>query len=166
MEKDCANFTDHGGVHIDQIQFARLIREKLAVDRGRDADCIPLHLSGSRGALFKVRLSSHGYTLVAKCVEEMDTALLNHETAIYDGIVEIQGKHVPVCWGTIDLVLPYYYDYASSSASCSSAMQGGLCSIAIRKTWGRHKAGYLRPGPVASVSCKNQSSFPLSFSLL
>jgi hypothetical protein len=42
-----------------------------ASDRGRGADCKPLHMKGSRGALFKVRLSSHGYILVAKGMEKV-----------------------------------------------------------------------------------------------
>ncbi|RYP19772.1 hypothetical protein DL766_008357 [Monosporascus sp. MC13-8B] len=110
MDEECPNFHDHGRRHIDRRELLRLIRVQLAEDRGPDADAIPLYLSGSVGSLFKVRLSSHGYTLVAKGVEECDLARILHENEIYDRLRPIQGKHVPVCLGKIDLILPYYYD--------------------------------------------------------
>lgn len=80
------------------------------MDRGSDADCTPLYISGSRGSLFKVRLSSHGYTLVAKGMDTIHRAFLRHENRIYDRLQSIQGKHIPVCLGSIDLVRPSYYD--------------------------------------------------------
>lgn len=110
MDKGCPNVRDHGNAHIDQQQFLDLIRSQLALDRGPDADCVPLHLSGSRGSLFKVRLSSRGYTLVAKGIEGMDAALLRHENGVYDCIRALQGKYVPVCLGTVHLIEPYYFD--------------------------------------------------------
>ncbi|RCI13867.1 hypothetical protein L249_8268 [Ophiocordyceps polyrhachis-furcata BCC 54312] len=110
MDKNCPNADDHGQKHISRAKFLRLVRSQLATDRGCDADCAALHLTGARGSLFKVRLSSHGYTLVAKGVEEMDLDCLQHETDMYKRLRPIQGKHVPVCLGIIDLVLPYYYD--------------------------------------------------------
>ena len=110
MDKDCPNFDHHGQRHVDRLEFLRLIRAQLAKDRGPDADSAPLHLSGSRGSLFKVRLSSHGYTLVAKGMESFHLGHLQHEKEIYDQLQTIQGTHVPVCLGMIDLVLPHYYD--------------------------------------------------------
>ncbi|EGY23835.1 hypothetical protein VDGD_05273 [Verticillium dahliae] len=110
MDESCPNFGDHGSQHISRLEFLRLIRAQLAKDRGPDADCIPLYMSGSVGSLFKVRLSSHGYTLVAKGVEGLDLVLLRHENDMYDRVRAIQGKHVPVCLGRIELILPYYYD--------------------------------------------------------
>jgi hypothetical protein len=79
--------------------FLRLIRVQLAQDRGPDADCKPLYLSGARGSLFKVRLSSHGYTLVAKGVEHCDRRLLECENELYDRLRAIQGTHIPACLG-------------------------------------------------------------------
>ncbi|KND88093.1 hypothetical protein TOPH_07342, partial [Tolypocladium ophioglossoides CBS 100239] len=104
MDENCPNLEDHGARHLDRPEFLRLIRVQLAKDRGPDADCVPLYLSGA------VRLSSHGYTLVAKGVESFDLALLRHENDMYDRVKAIQGKHVPVCLSRIDLILPYYYD--------------------------------------------------------
>ena len=110
MDNSCPNADSHGPRHIDGTKFLRLLRAQLAKDRGPDADAIPLYLSGSVGALVKVRLSAYGYTLVAKGVERPDLKRLQHEKKIYDQLRSIQGKHVPVCLGLTDLVLPYYYD--------------------------------------------------------
>ncbi|KAF6821137.1 hypothetical protein CPLU01_12564 [Colletotrichum plurivorum] len=110
VDKTCPNVKDHGHRHIQREQFLRLIRSQLAQDRGRDADAVPLYLSGSIGALFKVRLSSSGYTLVAKGVEAVDLGHLQHENDIYNRLQPIQGTQVPVCLGRVDLILPYYYD--------------------------------------------------------
>ncbi|KXH36021.1 hypothetical protein CNYM01_14384, partial [Colletotrichum nymphaeae SA-01] len=101
---------NHGHQHLNRLDFLRLIRVQLAEDRGCDADVVPLHLSGSIGTLFKVRMSSHGYTLVAKGVETLDLALLRREKKMYDKLRLIQGKYVPVCLGRTDLTLPLYYD--------------------------------------------------------
>ncbi|ORY64925.1 uncharacterized protein BCR38DRAFT_513253 [Pseudomassariella vexata] len=110
IDTACPNIADHKGQHIDQPEFIRLIRAQLATDRGRDADCAPLYLAGALGALFKLRLSSHGYTLVAKGMKDPDYSRLQHEHAIYKQLQPIQGEHLPVCLGMTDLVLPYYYD--------------------------------------------------------
>lgn len=77
-------------MHINRREFLHLTRDQLAVDRGKDADYVPLYLSGSRGSLFKLRLSSHGYTLVAKDIEAIDTKHLHHEAKIYDYLRDLQ----------------------------------------------------------------------------
>ncbi|KAJ2974721.1 hypothetical protein NUW58_g8564 [Xylaria curta] len=106
----CPNSQDHKSKHISSSEFIRLARDQLATDRGCDADCTPLYLAGAIGALFKFRLSSHGYTLVAKGTELMDLDRLNHERDVYSWLQPVQGEHVPVCLGMTDLELPYYYD--------------------------------------------------------
>ncbi|KAF6811218.1 hypothetical protein CPLU01_15154 [Colletotrichum plurivorum] len=110
MDETCPNFKDHGHRHIKRKQFLELICSQLAQDRGRDADATPLYLAGRIGALFKVRLSSCGYTLVAKGVEMVDLARLHHEKDIYNRLKPIQGTQVPVCLGMVDLELPYYHN--------------------------------------------------------
>jgi hypothetical protein len=69
-----------------------------------------LYMRGSRGALFKVRLSSHGYTLVAKGMNKAHRKHLLHESNVYDHLRSIQGSCIPVSLGIVDLELPYYYD--------------------------------------------------------
>lgn len=110
VDEKCPNSASHGNLHITRREFLRLARDQLAVDRGKDADCVPLYLSGSRGSLFKFRLSSHGYTLVAKGVESMDTKHLRYEDKIYSHLHDLQGKFIPVCLGVVDLLKPYYFD--------------------------------------------------------
>ncbi|RSM01112.1 hypothetical protein CEP52_008753 [Fusarium oligoseptatum] len=110
MDQKCPNLADHSNMHITLNEFLRLAQDQLAVDLGKDADCVPLYLSGSRGSLFKFRLSSHGYTLVAKGVEGMDTEELLHESKIYSHLRDLQGEFIPVCLGVIDLITPYYFD--------------------------------------------------------
>ena len=65
---------------------------------------------GARGALFKVRLTSHGYILAAKCTVINFVGYLNQEAAIYERLRPIQGMHVPVHLGNIDLDRPYFYN--------------------------------------------------------
>ncbi|KAK0655611.1 hypothetical protein B0T16DRAFT_15030 [Cercophora newfieldiana] len=110
VDKSCPNARSHGPNHIDCPQFLHLLRAQLAEDRGPDADSTPLYISGAIGSLFKVRLSAYGYTLVAKGVEEVNITRLQHEKEVYDQLRTLQGKHIPVCLGLIDLVLPHYHD--------------------------------------------------------
>ncbi|RYO84972.1 hypothetical protein DL764_009246 [Monosporascus ibericus] len=110
MDKACPNFVHHKRSHIDPSEFLRLIRHQLATDRDRGADCARLYLAGSMGALFKVRLSSHGYTFVAKGMKSSDLSRLQQEHEVYSRIRSMQGTGVPVFIGVTDLVLPYRYD--------------------------------------------------------
>jgi tRNA A-37 threonylcarbamoyl transferase component Bud32 len=111
LDHSCPNLTDHSGQHLQQEHFLRLVRVQLANDRGRDADCKPLFVKGSRGALVKIRLSSHGYTFVAKAMRADDRQHLLNEAKIYSRLKTLQGHHVPVYLGILDLELPIYYDY-------------------------------------------------------
>jgi hypothetical protein len=110
LDGKCPNIAIHGEAHIDRQSFVALLRDQLATDRGDDADCTPLGISGSRGSLFKLCLSLRGYTLVAKGVEVMDARHLRHENKIYDHVWSLQGTIVPVCLGVVDLIKPYYFD--------------------------------------------------------
>ncbi|KAL5589606.1 hypothetical protein FOVSG1_011473 [Fusarium oxysporum f. sp. vasinfectum] len=110
LDERCPNIADHGEAHIDRQSFVALLRDQLATDRGDDADCTPLGISGSRGSLFKLCLSLRGYTLVAKGVEAMDARHLRHENKMYDHVWSLQGTFVPVCLGIVDLIKPYYFD--------------------------------------------------------
>lgn len=110
VDKTCPNASSHGQKHIDRAEFLSLLQAQLAKDRGPDADCTPLYLSGFVGSLFKVRLSLHGYTLVAKGVETANLEFLQHEEKVYNRLSEIQGRHVPVYLGLMSLVLPQYCD--------------------------------------------------------
>ncbi|KFY96895.1 hypothetical protein V498_02406 [Pseudogymnoascus sp. VKM F-4517 (FW-2822)] len=110
LDDQCPNLRYHGKQHIQKSTFLRRIRIQLAKDRSNKADCKPLYVKGARGALFKIRLSSHGYTLVAKGMEEHDIEYLNQENKVYSHLRSLQGESIPVCLGTSTLELPYYYD--------------------------------------------------------
>jgi hypothetical protein len=109
IDEKCPNRKIHPQRHIGQQEFIQLIRVQLAIDRGRDADCMHLYLGGAVGALFKLCLSSHGYTLVAKGVESHSLAPLQHGRRLYNRMVAIQGQYIPVCLGMTDLIKPLYY---------------------------------------------------------
>ncbi|OJD19472.1 hypothetical protein AJ78_00540 [Emergomyces pasteurianus Ep9510] len=112
LDPSCPNYQDHQKGRIQIHNFRARIRKQLAMDRGPDADCRPLYKAGSCGALFKVRLKSHGYTVVAKGVEYKHMHKLEHEEQIYDELRDLQGECIPVCLGVVQLALkyPYYYD--------------------------------------------------------
>jgi len=110
LDKMCPNVRYHGESHhrIDQPTFIILMRQQLSKDL--DTNCQPVGIHGSRGALFKVRLGSYGYTLAAKCTVIDFVGHLKREAAIYERLRPIQGIHVPVYLGNMDLDRPYFYD--------------------------------------------------------
>ncbi|EEH20214.1 hypothetical protein PABG_02473 [Paracoccidioides brasiliensis Pb03] len=112
LDPSCPSYQDHRKGRINAQDFRDRIQTQLATDRGVDADCCPLYKAGSCGALFKFRLSSHGYTLVAKGVEYKHQHKLEHEMRIYNRLRDLQGECIPVCLGVVPLAsdFPYYYD--------------------------------------------------------
>ncbi|OJD17116.1 hypothetical protein AJ78_02760 [Emergomyces pasteurianus Ep9510] len=112
FDTSCPNYLAHLKRRIQPAEFRTLIREQLSKDRGPDANCRPLYKKGSCGAAFKIHLSSHGYTLLAKGVERNNLHKLEHENEVYHRLHDIQGNHIPVCLGIVvlDPKYPYYYD--------------------------------------------------------
>ena len=115
LDRHCPNVSNHceeghqGDRHqLDGEQFRMLLGEQLRRSRG-DA-CQPLGIQGARGALFKVTLTSHGYTVVGKGVVLAFVKDLRHEAEVYRWLTTVQGVHVPICLGSIDLDKTYYYD--------------------------------------------------------
>ena len=98
--------TDHHH-NLDSQDFLWLIQEQLS--KNRDADCYPLWVQGARGAMFKVTLASHGYTVAAKATVFAFVTDLKHEQAVYECLRMLQGTYVPVCLGGVDLLKPYYH---------------------------------------------------------
>lgn len=98
--------TDHHH-NLDSQDFLWLIQDQLSKDR--DADCYPLWVQGARGAMFKVTLASHGYTVAAKATVFAFVTDLKHEQAVYECMRKLQGRYVPVCLGGVDLLKPYYH---------------------------------------------------------
>ncbi|KAF2182683.1 hypothetical protein K469DRAFT_711838 [Zopfia rhizophila CBS 207.26] len=75
-----------------------------------DTNCKSVGVYGVRGALFQVRLKSYRYTVAAKCTSLDSIYHPKREATIYKHPRPIQGIHVPVHLGNIDLDRPYFYD--------------------------------------------------------
>ncbi|OAX79211.1 hypothetical protein ACJ72_06468 [Emergomyces africanus] len=117
LDKACPNVKEHGAdVHmIDHSTFISLLLAQILqeiIDPWTDPlGCESLHRNGARGALFEVILFQYGYTLVGKGFPPEFGHYLRHEKALYDQLQPIQGVHVPVCLGTIDVSKrPLFYD--------------------------------------------------------
>ena len=110
VDATCPNAADHGSQHISRDVFLQLLRQQMNVDRGRQADCVPLYLYGARGALFKVRLSACGYTMVAKGMETTHRRFIIHEYKVYQHLEPLQACDIPVCCGWLHLDSPYFFD--------------------------------------------------------
>jgi hypothetical protein len=109
LDMSCPNVRDHGESHqIDSRTFLTCIHRQLSDDL--DTDCKPVSLPGACGVLFRVRLKSHGYAVAAKCTPVDFVHRLQHEATVYDLLRPVQGIHVPVHLGNIDLDTPYYYE--------------------------------------------------------
>ncbi|KAJ9413640.1 hypothetical protein QL093DRAFT_2486717 [Fusarium oxysporum] len=91
----------------------------------------PLGEGGARGVLFQVTLLAHGYTFVSKGTVRAFIKDLEHEAAVYERLKPIQGVHVPVFLGAIDLRSmnkTYYYDHRVYVVHMTFLSWGG-CSI-------------------------------------
>lgn len=110
LDEKCPNAKDHGRRHPSPHELVCSIRTQLAVYRGENADCVPLYPSGSRGAVIKIRVSSLGYTFIAKGVESTDRSIVHRESLLYNRLSSRQGDCIPVCLGIVDLAVPYFYD--------------------------------------------------------
>lgn len=112
LDVACPNVREHGegsDYHgIDLSTFLSLIQQQLS--ESLDVDCRPVSMPGACGVLFRIRLSSHGYTVVAKATPSWFVPRLRREAAMYDRMRSIQGLHVPVHLGNIDLRKSYIYD--------------------------------------------------------
>lgn len=115
LDQKCPNVLDHGvGRHpISQAILIRLLDRQLSRHDPRpdlDIGCESLHIHGTRGALFKVTLLSHGYTFVGKGTPIEFVEHAQHEECVYSRLRSIQGVHVPVLLGGLALRQPFSYD--------------------------------------------------------
>lgn len=84
LDLTCPNVYDHGKTnHVLTLKsFVKPLQRQLS--GAVKADCEVLGIHGSRGALLKATLSSHGYTVPAKCTVSEPREHLRHEAAVYD----------------------------------------------------------------------------------
>lgn len=70
LDPKCPNSDDHKQKHLQQPVFLSLMHEQLARDRGAITDCQSLYIEGCRDGLFKITLTTHGYTMIAKGMQQ------------------------------------------------------------------------------------------------
>ena len=112
LDELCPNVSQHRrkGCHhtVSLQQFTARVKAQL--NRTLDRDCEPLGQQGARGALFRIRLASHGYVFVAKGTIRAFVPDLLHEGKVYQQLQHLQGHAVPVHLGNIDLAKRYRLD--------------------------------------------------------
>jgi hypothetical protein len=106
MDADCPN--NHGHHHPSAADFRQALHDQLT-QYSSDMQPLWLGLSGSTGSLFKVRLASLGYVIVAKAGTHTARSALYHEEHIYTKYLRPAQEIgvVPPCLGTIDLPVPW-----------------------------------------------------------
>ncbi len=105
----CPNVAHHGKKHLKKSLFLRMVQTQMKEQRDKVTDCKPLDIDGSRGTIFKITLTSHAYTIIAKGVQQDDIHHLQNEAKVYHQLCSLQGSHIPVCIGSINLIKPYYH---------------------------------------------------------
>ncbi|KAL7783584.1 hypothetical protein V8C37DRAFT_397021 [Trichoderma ceciliae] len=93
---------------LDYDDFLSHLRIQLAEDDNLDAYCAPLRVANTPKSLFKIRLSLYSYTFIAKGGK--GSAHLWSEKFVYDQIANLQGHHVPVCIGMLELITPHHHN--------------------------------------------------------
>ncbi|KAG6106683.1 hypothetical protein E4U31_000666 [Claviceps sp. LM219 group G6] len=68
-----------------------------------DEGIVFLGIFGAKGWCFKITLLAYGYTFVGKGAVPANVESLQHESNIYKQLEPIQGSHVPVFLGAVDL---------------------------------------------------------------
>uniref|UniRef100_A0A0C4DIP8 EKC/KEOPS complex subunit BUD32 n=1 Tax=Fusarium oxysporum (strain Fo5176) TaxID=660025 RepID=A0A0C4DIP8_FUSOF len=114
---------------VDHKEWLRLLWKQLK--QSLDDGIRPLGEGGARGVVFQVTLLAHGYTFVSKGTVRAFIKDLEHEAAVYERLKPIQGVHVPVFLGAIDLGSmnkTYYYDHRAYVVHMTFLSWGG-CSI-------------------------------------
>uniref|UniRef100_A0A8H7TT88 Protein kinase domain-containing protein n=1 Tax=Bionectria ochroleuca TaxID=29856 RepID=A0A8H7TT88_BIOOC len=136
-DANCPNFTRHRTRNcktncskrhpITHVDFLKLLSKQLK--RTLDTGITSLDITGSRGALFKITLLAYGYTFIGKGTVKAFISDLKHEALVYKRLKGIQGTHVPVFLGAIDLGAlgrTYYYDFRVDVVHLSFMSWGGV----------------------------------------
>ena len=112
---------------ISHYNFLQLLSRQLKCTL--DYGITSLDITGARGALFKVTLLGYGYTFISKGTVQVFVPDLEHEGQVYERLKDVQGVHVPVFLGAIDLRSlgrTYYYDFRIDIVHLSFMSWGGL----------------------------------------
>lgn len=120
LDENCPNIDLHRGAAdvpddrhpIDHATLLYGLREQLK--KSLYQTLIPLGKEGAVGAIFRVTLHPYGYTFIGKGTVDEHVEEVVHEPDVYEHLEAIQGVHVPVFLGDIDLVEfngRYLYDF-------------------------------------------------------
>jgi hypothetical protein len=114
LDKKCPNASEHGvdRHHLNTKMLIKLLYRQLSNDSDPNSElgCESLHVHGTRGALFKITLWSHGYTFVGKGVPIDFIECARREEMMYSHLRTIQGQFVPIVLGGLSLRRPFSYD--------------------------------------------------------
>lgn len=139
LDPDCPNLRLHqhrnnqssvntdSGHPISHSKFLQLLSHQLKCTL--DYGITSLNVNGARGALFKVTLLAYGYTFVSKGTVQAFIPYLEHEARVNERLKGVQGVHVPVFLGAINLRLlgrTYYYDFDVDIVHLCLLSWGGL----------------------------------------
>jgi hypothetical protein len=170
LDPSCPNVRDHGdGRHVlKQSTFFHLLRQQLFTTLDSDCDVVAIH--GSRGALLKVTLASHGYTVVAKSTVPEFVEHLRYEATVYQRLYPIQGIYIPLYLGSINLKTPYIYDGIADlvhmmlpspagrplSGELTAANRAELMNKTRKSLGAIHQLGVVHQDPAPRNLCWNQ----------
>jgi predicted Ser/Thr protein kinase len=115
-----------------------------------DTNCEPVSRPGACGVLFRVRLRLYGYTVAAKATPIDFVQRLRWEAEIYKCLRPIQGTHVPVHLGNVDLQVPYFYEGIAELVHMMFLSFGG-------KRISQHLTAENRPVFTERVNCAAQA---------
>ncbi|KAE8553830.1 hypothetical protein EYB25_002368 [Talaromyces marneffei] len=100
LDRKCPNASEHGTDRhqLNTVMLIKLLDRQLSEDPepNKELGCESLHIYGTRGALFKITLWSHGYTFVGKGVPIDFIECAKREEMMYSHLRAIQGQYVPV----------------------------------------------------------------------
>ncbi|KAK4140752.1 uncharacterized protein C8A04DRAFT_39662 [Dichotomopilus funicola] len=96
---------------VDHKTWLSLLRKQLA--QTLDDGVVPLGQQSAWGIVFQVTLLEYGYTFIGKATTTRFVPDLSHEGEVYEHLQPLQGVHVPVFLGGVnlrELGRTYYYD--------------------------------------------------------
>ncbi|KAK7211046.1 hypothetical protein V2G26_018224 [Clonostachys chloroleuca] len=136
LDTNCPNFSLHRPRNcktnsskrhpITHVDFLQQLSKQLK--RTLDSGIISLDITGARGALFEISLLEYGYTFIGKGTVKAFIPDLKHEALVYKRLEGVQGTHVPVFLGAINLGAlgrTYYYDFRVEVVHLSFMSWGG-----------------------------------------
>uniref|UniRef100_A0A093ULW5 Putative cell division control protein 7 like 2 n=1 Tax=Talaromyces marneffei PM1 TaxID=1077442 RepID=A0A093ULW5_TALMA len=175
----CPNVAEHGvdRHRLNTKLLIKLLDQQLSSDPDPHSElgCESLHIHGTRGALFKITLWSHGYTFVGKGVPIDFIQCAKREETMYSHLRAIQGQFVPVVFGGLNLRRPFSYDgiaemvhltlmsYAGRNLTRHEMDQTMLIAQAETSLRAVHNLGVLHSDPIPGNMVWNEENQRVMF---